>query len=104
MLHRGGASAGANFRRQRFATLAVVAGDANFDQLVTDQGTFDFGHYPWGQACVCDHDHRFERMGARLERLAFGCGESIHGHGLYRAEGREARVAVFIAPAALIRP
>ena len=72
VLHGRSAEARAETLQDVLTTIAAIAQNAHFDELVGDQAAFDFGGYRRGQAASADQNGRLDGMSASLERTAFG--------------------------------
>ena len=71
VLDRLGLQPCADFRKSRFAGVALEAGGPDLDQFVHGQGAANLGDDCFGQAFAAQVNDRVERVGARLQRLAF---------------------------------
>jgi len=53
-----------------YASLAIIAGYPDLDQLVGGEATVDFLKYGFGQAVIANQDNRAKWMGCSAKRTA----------------------------------
>lgn len=79
-----GCGAGARAKRLEQAdALGAFGGHADLDQFVRGERQLDLGQHRRTEALVADQHHRFEGVGARLERAAFGRRQRRDGSGFH---------------------
>ena len=79
MLHGRAIERGARLVQHRLARLAVVAEDANLDELVRREARRRSRAAPAGQAVVADDDDGIEVVRLGAQRAALGGGKRVHG-------------------------
>ncbi len=85
MLHRMGLAGFAGLGVQQFPLVAVGAEHPHLDQFMVFERAVDFADDRWRQRSRAHHHDRFERVGTRTQRLAFGGGQ--RGQFLRQFEG-----------------
>ncbi len=80
MLHRRGVELVADPREKALTLKAIVAEDADLDELVRRQSDVDFVKHRDGKPVLSDADERVEVMGLRAECAAKARGQGRHRH------------------------
>ena len=71
MLHRGGIQVAANLAQNAFPGCPILAGDANFHELVGLQAGIDFPQDRGREATVANHHDGIESVGPGAQRASF---------------------------------